>query len=131
MSDILTPEAIIQAERARVKEFEVPEWGGAVCIRPLPTAVMIQLEDLSGNGDGKVALTKIVAEYGNRVLRFGLCDQKGVPMLKTDKSVERFLGEVSIVPVSNVISQIMELTADVAGVQEDDAATPEEALVRD
>src|SRR5512137_2674378 len=76
----LTKQQILSTS-PRLKEVEVPEWGGAVFIRPLTIHEQAKLADL-GTKYEKSSVVDRMQNCTLRLVQWSVCDEQGSPLFE-------------------------------------------------
>jgi len=76
----LTKQQIL-ATAPRLKEVEVPEWGGSVFIRPLTIHEQAKLADL-GTKYEKASVVDRMKNCTLRLVQWSVCDEQGAPLFE-------------------------------------------------
>jgi hypothetical protein len=76
----LTREQILTAS-PRLKEIEVPEWGGSVFIRPLTIHEQARLADL-GTKYEKGSVVERMKNCTMRLVQWSVCDERGAALFE-------------------------------------------------
>ncbi len=77
----LTKQQILSTS-TRLKEVEVPEWGGSVFIRPLTIHEQAKLADL-GTKYEKSSVVDRMKNCTLRLVQWSVCDEQGNPLFET------------------------------------------------
>jgi len=99
---MLTKEQILGAKDLQTRKVEVPEWGGAVYVRPLSSRDRDKYEaEISAGGQ---------ASFENIRARLGvccICDESGTLLFTAEDAAE--LGKKAAGPMQKVFNVIMEV----------------------
>lgn len=76
----------ILAARPRVREIDVPEWGGSVYIRPMTEAERARFADLANRFD-KATPGEKIRNITFPIILWAVCDDSGTPFFADVKEV--------------------------------------------
>ena len=102
--NILARDAILSVVDYKIKQVEVPEWNGSVCIRVLNGHEREKLETLMAKFEKDKERNEY---YGGILLSLSICDEDG-NRLFTEKDVDA-LAKKSGNALSRIIKEVMEI----------------------
>lgn len=101
----LNRDAISAVKDFKIKQFEVPEWGGSVYLRTLNVDEANIFSKLIGDGE----IQKFSHETMATVLALSLCDKEGDLLFKNHGEGSQVLRKKSAAVVSRLFSDMLKL----------------------